>query len=62
MGKVHSVARFGYCAFPADYGVSGTRTYILNENNTIFWSDTQGEAVLEWPSAELLQSEWHRAD
>ena len=42
--------RFGYCAYPAEYGVSGVRTFILNENNTIFWKDTQGEPVLEWPS------------
>jgi hypothetical protein len=62
MGKVHNTSRFGYCAYPAEYGASGTRTFILNENNTIFWKDTQGEPVLEWPSDADLAAEWKKLD
>jgi hypothetical protein len=62
MGKVHNNSRFGFCAYPAEYGVTGTRTYIISENNTIFWSDTQGEPALEWPSDAQLHAEWHRFD
>lgn len=62
MGKVHSNASFGFCAYPAEYGVTGTRTFIINEGNTIFWKDTAGEAVLEWPSDDELKAEWHKLD
>jgi hypothetical protein len=58
LGPVHNHSRFGICAFPADYGASGTRTFIINEGNTIFWKDTQGEPVLEWPSDQELKDGW----
>lgn len=62
MGKVHNTSMFGYCAYPAEYGSSGIRTFILSENNTIFWKDTQGEPVLEWPSDDDLAAEWKKLD
>ena len=62
MGKVHNTSMFGYCAYPAEYGVSGVRTFILSENNTIFWKDTQGEPVLEWPTDADLAAEWKKLD
>ncbi|MBI4833542.1 MAG: DUF2950 family protein [Planctomycetes bacterium] len=31
--------RFGFCAFPAEYGVSGIRTFILNEQGIIYYKD-----------------------
>ncbi len=62
MGKVHHTSRFGICAYPAEYGVSGLRTFIINENNTIFWKDTQGEPVLEWPADAELLKEWTKLD
>lgn len=62
MGKVHNTSRFGYCAYPAEYGSSGVRTFILNENNTIFWKDTQGEPVLDWPTDAELAAEWKTLD
>jgi len=61
-GKVHNNSRFGFCAYPAEYGATGTKTFILNELNTIFWKDTGGEPVLEWPTDEELQREWKRLD
>jgi outer membrane lipoprotein-sorting protein len=62
MGKVHNTSRFGFCAYPAEYGGSGIRTFIVNENNTIFWKDTQGEPVLEWPTDADLMAEWKKLD
>ena len=62
MGKVHNTSRFGFCAYPAEYGASGLRTFILNENNTIFWKDTAGEPVLEWPVDAELMAEWTKLD
>lgn len=60
-GKVYNNSRFGFCVYPAEYGVTGTRTFIINENNTIFAKDTEGEPVLEWPSDADLR-EWSRLD
>jgi hypothetical protein len=47
--KTRNTSRFGFCCFPAEYGVTGRKTYIISEMNTIFWKDTGGEPVLEWP-------------
>jgi hypothetical protein len=60
-GKVYHPSQFGFCAYPAEYGVTGTRTYIINEGNTVFWKDTQGEPILEWPSDDVLK-EWRKLD
>jgi hypothetical protein len=62
MGIVHHHAKFGACAFPAEYGVSGLRTYIINEGNTVFWRDTGGEAALEWPSDAELARDWKKLE
>ena len=62
MGKVHNNSCFGVCAYPAEYGASGRRTFIINEGNTIFWKDTAGEPVLEWPSDDDLKAEWNKMD
>ena len=60
-GKVYNASRFGFCVYPAEYGVTGTRTFIINEGNTIFARDTEGEPVLEWPSDADLR-EWSKLD
>lgn len=60
--KTRNTSRFGICAYPAEYGVTGTRTYILNEGNTIFCKDTGGEPVLEWPGDGDLARGWQKLD
>jgi outer membrane lipoprotein-sorting protein len=60
-GKVYNHSRFGVCAYPAEYGVGGTKTYIINEGNTIFVRDTEGEPVLEWPGDAELR-DWSKLD
>ncbi len=61
-GGVHHTHRFAFCAFPAEYGLSGIRTFILDENNTIWWMDTGGEPVLEQPSEDELARDWKKLD
>lgn len=60
--KWRNISRFGFCAFPAEYGVSGRSTFILNEGNTVFKRDTGGEPVLEWPSDKELSDGWQLLD
>jgi hypothetical protein len=62
MGEVHNNSRFGFCAFPAEYGVTGRRTIILNECNTLFWRDTGGAPVLEWPTDDEIIRFWKKLD
>jgi predicted Ser/Thr protein kinase len=62
MGAVHHVNRFGFCAFPSEYGTSGTRTYIVNERAQVYWKDTRGAPVLSWPPPTELASYWIRVD
>jgi hypothetical protein len=60
-GKVHSRERFGFCAYPAEPGVSGRTIYIINENNSI-WRTYQGETEppKNWPSDDDLKKRWGR--
>ncbi len=60
-GKVYNASCFGFCVYPAEYGVTGTRTFIINEGNTIFAKDTEGEPVPEWPSDADLRG-WSKLD
>ncbi|HLF94007.1 MAG TPA: type II secretion system protein GspG [Planctomycetota bacterium] len=62
MGKVHNTVAFGFCAYPSEYGVTGTRTFIISEGNAIFWKDSLGEAVLEWPGDGDLARGWSKLD
>ncbi|MBI2900011.1 MAG: DUF2950 family protein [Planctomycetes bacterium] len=59
---VYNTSRFGVCAFPADYGKGGTRTFIINEGNTMFWKDTGGKPVEAWPTDEELARDWKKLD
>ncbi|HLF92085.1 MAG TPA: type II secretion system protein GspG [Planctomycetota bacterium] len=61
-GRVYHTHRFAFCAFPADYGISGTRTLIIDEQNTIWGMDTGGEPVLELPSEDDLARDWKKLD
>lgn len=59
MGKVHNTSKFGFCAYPAEYGVTGRKTFIINENNTLFGIDLGGKPMTEWPDdSPPRKSEW----
>jgi len=50
MGKVHNASKFGFCAYPAEYGVTGKFTYLINENNTVFRRDIGGKPTTHFPT------------
>ncbi len=52
--------RFGFCAYPADYGRSGRRTYIVDESRSPTARDMDGQPVLQWPTEIQLQNAWPR--
>ena len=61
-GRVHHPAKFAFCAFPAEYRVTGGNTYIVNEGNTVLWRHTGGEPVFQWPSHEYQRHDWALGD
>lgn len=48
---------FAFCAFPAEYGVTGNKTFVINEKGTVYWKDIGGEAADSFPSS-LEDDEW----
>jgi hypothetical protein len=61
-GKVFNRSRFGFCAYPSQYGVTGRLTFIVNEGNSLWWADTGGQPALAWPSDADLKEHWARGD
>jgi hypothetical protein len=61
-GKVHHRTKFGFCAYPVEYGVTGRNTFIVNENNTVFWRHTYGDPMDHWPSHEDQRHDWALGD
>lgn len=60
-GKGRNAAEFAVCAYPAEYGVTGTMTFIINENATVFQKDTEGKAPEAWP-ADPLEAGWKKVE
>lgn len=58
---VHNFGTFGAVAYPAEYGVSGRYTFIINEGASVFRRDTGGKPVLRYPTARELSKDWKRA-
>lgn len=48
MGKVHHLSRFGFCAFPAEYGVTGKFSYLINQNGVVHRWDAGGTIPSHW--------------
>jgi hypothetical protein len=59
--KVHNHSKFGFSAFPAEPGVSGTYSFFINEGNTIF-RKKDGERLRAWPEDEELKQITSRGD
>lgn len=49
---------FAFCAFPAEYGVTGNKTFVINEKGKVYWKDIGGESVDSFPSS-LEDDEWN---
>ena len=58
-GNVHHEERFGFCAYPAEPGVTGNKIFIVNENNTVFRAAV-GKVPIpqDWPADHELKSFW----
>jgi hypothetical protein len=48
-GEGRNSDRFGYVAYPAEYGVTGRRTFIVNEDNTVWQKDLRGDEIDTFP-------------
>jgi hypothetical protein len=60
--KVHNTSSFGFCAYPAVYGVTGRNTFIINEGNTVARFDTGGTPIVRWPFDSSLKMDWEKID
>ena len=47
--QLYNHNKFGFTAYPADYGWSGKHTYRINEGNGIFRANLEGKPLLRWP-------------
>jgi len=60
-GKVHHLSKFGFVAFPAD-PASGKKTYIINENNTVFHRVREAPTPKSWPADKEIVQFWSKID
>ncbi len=56
-----NATRYAFCAIPAPYGKSGTWTYLVNEDCTIWRKDTGGNEVEQMPKAPGREG-WTKLD
>lgn len=56
-------SRFAACAYPANYPVSGRKTYIIDEGNTIFARDLGSPGPPDvFPDEATLKRDWSKLD
>jgi hypothetical protein len=61
--KIDAESRFAAMCRPADYPRSGKFTFIVDENNTIYWADLgHGQGVGVFPTDEELKAKWVKID
>jgi len=48
--KATNNSKFAFVAYPAEYGKTGRRTFIINQNMAPYAKDTSGKPVLTWPA------------
>lgn len=58
--KVFNRDRFGFAAYPSEYGKTGIITLIVNQEAVIYWKDLKGAVIEEFPDAPLSQG-WKKA-
>ncbi|GEM_PF-4433435 len=54
-------SKYGFCAYPVEYGVSGTMTYIINEEGVVYEKDLGADAkegCETWPDADPMSKGW----
>ena len=58
-----NMSTFAACSYPAEYGVSGKYTYIINEGNTMFKADLgHGRGIDYFPDDDELRKHWEKMD
>jgi hypothetical protein len=50
--KKYNTSKFGFCAYPAEPGVTGKAVFIVNEGNTIFKRTRKLVPILEYPMSD----------
>lgn len=50
--KTTNVSKYAFCAYPAQYGKGGVRTFIINEEGVVYTKDTGGRPVETWPGPD----------
>ena len=60
-GQGRASSSFGVCAYPAEYGKGGRRTFILNEANVVWAKDLAGKAVDVFPLNPASEG-WKKLD
>lgn len=58
-GNGRCAEAFGICAYPEKYGKTGMRTFIVNEENTVWMKDTGGKPPDVFP-ADPAKAGWMR--
>lgn len=53
--------RFAFCGYPATYGKTGRRTFIIGQENVLFQKDTEGKPVQAWPKNPESEG-WKKMD
>ena len=50
---------FAFCAYPASYGNTGVRTFIVNEAGVVYQNDLGSSgAIAQWPSTDPTTVGW----
>ena len=58
-----ALTQFAFCAFPADYGRSAVRTFIVNQAGVVYAMDLgSGERVMQWPAVDPNSEGWVKLD
>jgi len=61
VGHATNPSKYGFCAWPMEYGVTGTHTFIVNEEGVVYQRDL-GPGVQEgcdrWPAADPTMEGW----
>jgi hypothetical protein len=60
-GNGRHTFKFGFCAFPAEYGVKGKMTFVVTEDNIVYRKDTGGKRIEQWRS-DPEKDGWARQD
>ncbi|MDI6788636.1 MAG: DUF2950 family protein, partial [Planctomycetota bacterium] len=60
--KAANSSKYAFCAYPAEYGKTGRKTFIVNQEGSIYSKDTGGQAVLQWPASNPVTAGWQVED